>query len=91
MAQWRVCRFRSSRVDPVRVADPAVTGGAGSISRLRPHEIRTSTDELTTALTTTLRYFPQDGDVIRDCLAALGLPPGSVSIGLGGNAIDATS
>ncbi|MGB3896588.1 MAG: hypothetical protein WA942_20355 [Mycolicibacter sinensis] len=88
VAQWRVCRFRSSRVDPVRMAQPAMPDGAQLISHLRPHEIRTLSDELTGALSTTLRYFPPDAEVITDSLTALGLPPGSVSITLGQAATD---
>lgn len=90
VAQWRVCRFRSSRVDPVRVAEPVVPDGTQLISHLRPHQIRTLSEELTGALTSTLRYFPPDADVITDSLTALGLPPGSVSITVGRDANDTT-
>ncbi|AOS92133.2 hypothetical protein AN480_12840 [Mycobacterium intracellulare subsp. chimaera] len=90
VAQWRVCRFRSSRLDPVRVAEPAVLDRARSIAQLRTHEIRALSEELTGALLTTLRYFPPDAEVITDCLAALGLPPGCASIRVGADAADTT-
>ncbi len=82
VAQWRTCRFRASRVDPVRMHEPAAPDLV-LISRLRPHEVRTLTEELNEVLTTTLRYFPPDLPLITDCLAALGLPPGSASVTLG--------
>lgn len=90
VAQWRVCRFRSSRVDPVRVAEPNVRGSSKSISDLRTHQIRSLSEELDGVLSTTLRYFPPDADVVTDCLAALGLSPGSVSIRLGRAATETT-
>ncbi|ETW23539.1 hypothetical protein [Mycobacterium gastri] len=90
VAQWRVCRFRSSRVDPVRLAEPTVSGVAQPISRMRTHQIKALSEELTGVLSATLRYFPPDAEVITDCLEALGLSAGSTLISLGGHATDTT-
>lgn len=81
VAQWRACRFRSSRIDPVRIVEPTMMN-ASVVSELGAHETRTLTEQVSGALTTTLRYFPPAGAVIGDCLAALGLPARSVSLSL---------
>lgn len=79
VAQWRTCRFRASRVDPVRLGEPLVLE-ATPVARLRPHEMRTLTDRLETALGTTLAHFPPDPAVSGECLAALGLPPAAITV-----------
>lgn len=72
VGQWRACRFRASRVDPVRVAPPDSIELV-RLSTLRGRDKEALLAEISAALTTTLRYFPHDPEMIEDCLAALGL------------------
>lgn len=91
VGQWRACRFRASRVDPVRLGEPAVEEALPHrlpVAELRPHQVRTLTEQLTGALTTTLRYFPPEPAVVEDCLSALGLPSGTVSLSFGSDPAD---
>ncbi|KZS69063.1 hypothetical protein A4G26_07655 [Mycobacterium kansasii] len=82
VGQWRVWRFRSSRVDPVRTMD-APAGTPVRIADLDNRRTAELVTELNSVLTTTLRYFPTDLEVIEDCLAALGLSTRSLSLGVG--------
>lgn len=72
VGQWRACRFRASRVDPVRLAPPDSIEPV-HLSTLRGRDREALLAEISAALTTTLRYFPHDPEVIEDCLTALGL------------------
>ncbi|MES2093597.1 MAG: hypothetical protein V4531_07285 [Actinomycetota bacterium] len=79
VSQWRACRFRASRVDPVRLHDPNAAAEQ-PVSTLRPQDVRQLITELEGVLTTTLRYFPPDAAVMEDCLTAIGLSPRSISL-----------
>ena len=82
VGQWRVWRFRSSRVDPVRTVG-APAGAPVRIADLDRRRTAELVTELNSVLTTTLRYFPTDLPVIEDCLAALGLSTRSLSFDAG--------
>lgn len=74
VAQWRACRFRASRIDPVRVHQPplfAVT----PLRALRPEEVRATGRGIERAIEGTLAYFPPDPEIVGDCLRAIGLGP----------------
>lgn len=79
VGQWRACRFRSSRIDPVRITTPP-TAEPTWISDLHGRNTDDVIAEMNAVLTTTLSYFPVDLEVIEDCLGALGLTMRSVSV-----------
>ncbi len=85
VSQWRACRFRASRVDPVRLQDP-IAAAEQPVSALRPEDVRQLITELEGVLTTTLRHFPPDAAMMQDCLTAIGLSPRSTSLSITGDA-----
>lgn len=83
VAQWQACRFRSSQVDPVRVAD-APTYRVTPIRRLGRSERAALVARIERVLTETLHYFPTEPGVASECLAQLGLGSGASRLALVG-------
>lgn len=72
VAQWRKCRFRAAKIDPVRVTDPAPF----DITPIR-HLGRTGRQQMIAdieqSIKETLEYFPPRHDTVVECIRALGL------------------
>lgn len=72
VAQWRLCRFRASKIDPVRVLDPAPLT-ITPIRHLNRTGRRELLDDIERAIARTLEYFPPHRETIVECLSALGI------------------
>lgn len=72
VAQWLVCRFHASRVDPARRVPPRLYHPA-MINTLGRSELERLVESSATLLATTLGFFPPDAEPARDALRAIGL------------------
>lgn len=72
VAQWRACRFRSDRVDPVRVLPTPIERWT-LVGALSSSERRALVDRVELVVATTLSYFEPDEAAAHACLRDLGV------------------
>lgn len=72
VAQWLVCRFHASRIDPARQV-PEPFHNLRRIDRLGRSELERLVDSTAALVGTTLGFFPPDAGPARDALRAIGL------------------